>query len=80
MAKSDKLLSEIQKKIGCYYLSDLHFHCRFLSEQSKAHILAIPLERYSLQEWNAAAAYITGEKCGYQTAEEARARIAVGRE
>ncbi|MEF9940639.1 MAG: hypothetical protein RSL74_06935 [Clostridium sp.] len=79
MVETDELLIEIQKAIGCCYLSDLHFDSRFLSAESKAQILAIPLERYTLQEWNVAAAYITEEKCCYQTSEEARARIAAGR-
>ncbi|MEG1721312.1 MAG: hypothetical protein RR281_06345 [Pseudoflavonifractor sp.] len=79
MVETDQLLIEIQKAIECCYLSDLHFCCRFLNEQSKANILAIPLEQYTLQEWNVAVAYITGKNYSYRTAKEARARIAVGR-
>ncbi len=79
MAEANKLLFEIQQAVGCPYLSDLHSDCRLRSKQSKVIVMATPLERYTLQEWNVAASYITGKTCCCQTIEEARARIMAGR-
>lgn len=76
MAEINNLLYELQVAIGCVYLSDLHLTCKPLSTQAKAIIMAIPPERYSLDNWNAAVTYIIGEQCCYQTPEEAKARIA----
>lgn len=75
MREVNTLLIEIQNAVGCPYLSDLHTDCRLLNKQSKELILAIPLERYPLQDWNGAASYIKGERCSYQSVDEARAKI-----
>lgn len=69
------LLIEIQNSVGCPYLSDLHTDCRLLQKQSKELILAIPPERFPLQDWNDAASYITGERCSYPSVDKAKAKI-----
>lgn len=76
MSDTDNLLLELQAATRCSFLSDLHQKHKSLDAQSKAHIMAIPLARYSIQEWNAAASYILGHECRFSTAEEARAGIA----
>lgn len=59
MAEKRDLLQEIQEKQGTPYLSDLHI-CTF-TEQTKLMIHQMPENRYSLREWNVAAAYIINE-------------------
>ena len=75
MKEVNTLLIEIQHAVGCPYLSDLHSDCRLLNKLSKELLLAIPLERYPLQNWNEAATYITGQRCSFASLEEARAKI-----
>lgn len=79
MSEIDSLLQEIQAAEACPYLSDLHLNHKSLDAQSKARIMAIPITRYSTQEWNAAATYILGSDCRFSTAEEARAGIAASK-
>lgn len=54
------LLELISFKTGCMYLSDLHQSHQLLFIQHA--IREIPVEEFSLQEWNDAVEYITGEK------------------
>ena len=75
MGEADELLVEIQKAIGCSYLSDLHFFSRLNNKKSRTHILDIPAERFSLQAWNEAVSYITGSTCRFKTVEQAKKKL-----
>ncbi|MEG0269705.1 MAG: hypothetical protein RR821_05580 [Clostridia bacterium] len=69
----DALLEMIKDKAGCYYMSDLHE--KPLSKQAKMRIAEIPVERFSLEEWIQAVAYILNCSCHCTTVEEARAQL-----
>lgn len=71
----DLLLQEIQNIVLCRYLSDLHSSAANFDERSKAMISNIPVDRYTLDEWNEAAAYVTGTVCNYHSVREAKEHI-----
>lgn len=71
MKDSNILLEEIADKIGCTFLSDLHLTCK-LPAISQA-IETIPYDRYSLQGWQDAAFYISGQKCAFDNEVKIRA-------
>lgn len=75
MGEGNNLLLDLKCAVGCSYLSDLHYNDHWINKQAEELILAIPLVGYTLKEWNEAASYITGEKCNFQSVEEARAKI-----
>lgn len=67
------LLEELQKSIGCQYLSDLHDPAHRMT-LAKA-ILRIPAARYDLEAWVDAAQYMIGVELGCFNAVEARTEI-----
>ena len=63
------LLEFLTLKSCCMYLSDLHNRENLLSVQ---HVIrGIDPALFSLEEWNDAVQYITGEDVNFQTCEEA---------
>ena len=70
MIDCNLLLETLSQKTGVTYLSDLHD----LSNRQAIlqAVRQVPSGRYSLQAWNDAASYITGEECNFD--DEAPAR------
>lgn len=64
------LLENVQKMVGCFFMSDLHMPGR-LSDVQKA-VDRIPSDLYSLDEWNELIYYVTGTSCPHRSAEEAK--------
>lgn len=79
MSATDALLQELQQVMECQLMSDLHASWRQLSAAQRAAVLSIPAERYTLQEWNGAVAYIVGKKCQFHSVADAR-RVLCARE
>ena len=70
MKEKDRLLEKISTQIGCMYISDFHqpdFLPHILHAVRKISIQ----EKFDAEEWNDAISYIVGEKCTFQSQEEA---------
>lgn len=69
------LLEELSKRMGCSYLSDLHYcvSCQKLSDE----INSISAEDYPLQEWQDTAIYLGLKRESYQTAEQVRTALLI---
>lgn len=63
------LLDYLSFKAGCMYLSDLHNQENLLFVQHAIRGIAPAL--FSLEEWNDAVQYITGENVSFPSREEA---------
>ena len=70
MTNDKGLLDILRNCLGLEYLSDLK---TFENKQQIAAVIdLIPAERYPLSVWQDATLYLTGERRGFATAEEAR--------
>lgn len=63
------LLEYLQLKVGCMYLSDLHLPTNLLLVQRA--VLCLDPEDYSLEEWDDAVKYITGQAIPFTDVKQA---------
>ena len=67
------LLDDLQKQIGCPYLSSLHEP--LWMQQLTDVVGGIRPDSYSDWAWRSTVEYITGAPCGAQSASEAKAEL-----
>lgn len=66
------LLDDIQKAVGCAYLSDLHFSSSRYRKKIVSFLRNISDEEYALEEWIRAAVYIADPTSEVTSIEEAK--------
>lgn len=71
--KKQSLLQEIQEVTGFSYLSDLHQ--AFFNKRIENYIAEIPMDKYSLEEWQDAVNYILDIEENYADIDQARKRL-----
>lgn len=74
-SNTETLLDELRLLFGALYLSDLRNAQYFLNANSRVALLAIPENRYPLEEWIEAASYILGQPCRYSSIAEIKEAI-----
>ena len=71
--KADALLEVLKRILECNYISDLH--TVIFDGKAKDSINDIPLEEYTLEEWNEAVSYVIQTKCSCETINETKDRL-----
>lgn len=71
--KTTGLLQNIQKRVGCIYLSDLH--SGVYDDAIVKAAFSLLDQNYTIEEWNEAVSYITKTSCNYEKVCEAYKRL-----